>query len=417
MHWKAACPLLYFAHMAYALPYFPLKPLRKRGILFLRDVLWFSVRAFGGPQQHLLLMRAQFVQKRGFISERELWELNALCQMLPGPTSTQTITAIGYKLGGPMLAFLTLLIWLLPASLVMLCLAIAHELMVEAGFNTHFLHFMQPLAVGFVAHAGYTISRAVCKTQVAWVVMGATAVLALAVRSPYLFPFVLIGGAAATNVFTKEPRDWPRPPRLKIWWGNLFLFGGVLGASAALGSLTRLRLVLLFENMYRFGSLVFGGGQVLVPLLFSQFVTYKHYLTEQEFLTGFSLAQAVPGPVFSFASYIGALTMKDMGLVGMVAGGLTGAVGIFLPGTFLIFFLFPIWNQIKNMPAVRNSIEGVNAVGAGLVVAAAVVLLQPIATQNVNVTVVGLVFVLLQFTKLPPWGLVLLGLGAGVVFP
>jgi len=391
------------------------KPLRKRWLFFLRDVLWFSIRAFGGPQVHVLLMRKLMVEKRRYITENELWELNALCQMLPGPTSTQTITAIGYHLGGPNLAYLTLLVWLLPACTIMITLAIAYNALVQWGVDMAFLRFMQPLAVGFVAHAGYHISRSVCKTSLSWIVMGITTVIALAFQSPYLFPLVFIAGAVATNLFSEDRFVRASFPRIRVYWGNLLLFVGVLALSAIAGSLTHLRLILLFENTYRFGSLVFGGGHVLVPMLHEQFVTYKHYLSSSAFLTGYSLAQAVPGPVFSFTSYLGALALQNWGLPAMIAGGLVCGIGIFLPGTFLIFFLFPIWQQVRQLNIVRHSLEGVNAVGAGLVVSAAIGWLPTITPSNINLACAGLVFVLLQFSRLPGWALVLLGLATGVV--
>src|SRR5690606_6675244 len=164
----------------------------------------------------------------------------------------------------------------------------------------------------------------------------------------------------------------------KIAWANFLLWGGVLLLAAALGGVTKALPIRLFENFYRNGSLIFGGGQVLTPLLYTEFVQYapKQYLTSEEFLSGYAIAQTLPGPVFSFSSYIGAISMRSYGLGGEILGSLVAAAGIFLPGTFLIFFVIRFWENLKKYRAVRASLEGITAASAGLVAAAAVIMFR-----------------------------------------
>lgn len=185
--------------------------------------------------------------------------------------------------------------------------------------------------------------------------------------------------------------------------------------AATLGAYTQLLPVRLFENFYRNGSFVFGGGQVLTPMLYNEFVAFKHYLTREEFLSGLGLVQAVPGPVFAFASYIGALSMRDAGLSGQFWGSFISTAGIFLPGTFLIFFVYRFWEQLKRYRVVRASLEGINAASTGLTAAAAIALFEPMAPYWPSVVVVVLTIGVLLYTKIPPYVLIFIGLVAGVI--
>ena len=187
--------------------------------------------------------------------------------------------------------------------------------------------------------------------------------------------------------------------------------------AAALGGITRALPVRLFENFYRNGSLIFGGGQVLTPLLYTEFVQYapKQYLTSGEFLSGYAIAQSLPGPVFSFSSYIGALSMREYGTGGEILGAFVSALGIFLPGTFLIFFVIRFWESLKRYRAVRASLEGITAASAGLVAASAVILFQPLENTIINFSVTIATFLLLVFTKVPSPLIILGGLLLGFV--
>ncbi|MBP9186748.1 MAG: chromate efflux transporter, partial [Bacteroidia bacterium] len=350
-----------------------------------------------------------------YITEEELKELNSLCSMLPGPTSTQTITAIGYKVGGPMLAFLTLAMWVLPASLLMLSFAILISLFDIANPKLNFLKYLQPLAVGFIIYAAYQIKNLFVKRTYHWVLMILAAVMAIIIENPLVFPILLlIGGFVSTQINKSNYREVK--PIKNIYWGNFLLFLGIFLFAALLGALTQNKAFLLFENTYRFGSIVFGGGHVLIPMMYNQFVEFKHYLEPNTFLAGVGVLQAIPGPVFSFSTYAGAMALNNWGIGGQVLGGFIGTVAIFLPGILLIFFVYPIWTQVKNYSPIKNAIEGINATSAGLVVASAYLLFKPVEVNEPNMLVLlGTLFLLLT-TKLPSPVLVVICIIAGLIF-
>ncbi len=379
------------------------------------DVLKLAVTAFGGPQMHFTQFHNVFVLKRNYVTEEELKELNSLCSMLPGPTSTQTITAIGYSIGGPSLAFITLAIWVLPASMLMLSFAILLSLLDITNPKLDFLKYLQPMAVGFIIYAAYQIKNLFVKRIHHWVLMVLSTVLAIVIETPLVFPLILlVGGFVSTQINKANYRDVK--PIKNIHWKNFFLFVGVFLLAAILGALTKNKAFLLFENTYRFGSIVFGGGHVLIPMMYNQFVEFKHYIEPNTFLAGLGILQATPGPVFSFSAYAGAMALNEWGIWGQVVGGVIGTVAIFLPGILLIFFIYPIWAQVKHYSPIKNAIEGINATSAGLVLASAYLLFEPIQVNEPNMLVLlGTLFLLLT-TKMPSPLLVLLCIAVGFVF-
>lgn len=383
-------------------------------LLYLLDVLKLAATAFGGPQMHFTQFHKVLVKKRNYVSEDELKELNSLCSMLPGPTSTQTITAIGYNIGGPGLAFLTLAVWVLPASMLMLGFALLLSLLDITSPRLGFLKYLQPMAVGFIIYAAYQIKNLFVKRTHHWVLMILAAALAIVSETPLVFPLLLlVGGFVSTQINKANYRDVK--PIKNILWKNFFLFIGVFLLAALLGALTKNKAFLLFENTYRFGSIVFGGGHVLIPMMYNQFVEFKHYLEPNTFLAGVGILQAIPGPVFSFSTYAGAMALNDWGVMGQVLGGAIGTIAIFLPGILLIFFVYPIWTQVKNYSPIKNAIEGINATSAGLVLASAYLLFKPVEVNEPNMLVLlGTLFLLLT-TKIPSPLLVILCIAAGFI--
>ena len=406
-----------------------LRTRRVRGLIFLKDVALLACTAFGGPQAHLAMMFRLLVDKRRYISAAELLELQALCALLPGPTSTQTITVIGFRLGGPNLAYLTLLVWVLPATVLMTVAGLMLSYLDPARV-AGLVQFVQPVAVGFVAFSAYKISEKVIHTKTSVGLMVAAAMLAYFFQLPWMLPLLLVAGGAVTTVRYRKHAIIQEKKPLRVEWANFFLWFGTLAGAALLGHYTRLLPVRLFENFYRNGSLVFGGGQVLAPLLYAEFVEFKHYLTGPEFLSGLGLVQAMPGPNFSIAAYIGVLAMRPAGGAGVqVLGALVGVLGIFLPGTFLIFFVIRFWDRLRQYRVVQASLEGINAVSAGLVCAATFLLyhplpyrlldlpfhLGPIDTLPLNPLLVGTTFLLLLWEKVPSVAIVGVALLAGAL--
>jgi len=203
---------------------------------------------------------------------------------------------------------------------------------------------------------------------------------------------------------------------IRIRWRPLIFWISVLIAAAVLGKITNSLPVRLFENFYRNGSLVFGGGQVLIPILYNEFVEFKHYLTDQEFLAGMALTQVVPGPVFSIATFVGSVSLQADGIPGEILGGFVATAGIFLPGTFFIFFAYPFWDQLKKYRGIRASLEGVHAASCGLTIAAAISLFEPMATSWQPLLTVAATLLLLFFAKVPSYIIILAGLLLGIVF-
>jgi chromate transporter len=358
--------------------------------LFLKDVFVIALSAYGGPNMHMALYQKRLVDDKNYLSNDELLELYSLCQMLPGPSSTQTLTSIGYKFGGPFLAFLTLLVWIAPAFIMLTIAAIFignfQDKMLE------YLRFVQPVAVAFVLVAGIKMLNKSVKNRQGYLLAGMAFVFAALlrhpleeyVRTPWIFPAVLLAGGLFSYFDFKGKTEPYEPIKLKIPWKYLVAFIAIFVFAGVIGNIYSNRVVLLFENSYRFGSLVFGGGNVLIPMMLEQFVNHNHYMSSQEFINGVGLVQAIPGPIFTIASFTGATAMQEFGFVGQILGSFSSTLGIFLPGSLLIFFIYPIWKQIKSHPLVIKALPGVIAASCGLVIAAAYLMFLPVGLNWVE---------------------------------
>ncbi len=385
-----------------------------RYFIFLRDVLAIAITGFGGPNVHLTMFIKRFVEKRKYLTEAELMELQALCQILPGPTSTQTLTAIGFKLGGPLLAYLTLFVWILPATVVITIAALAVSYL-DSQVLLKMTRFIKPMGVAFVFYAAYVIGRKVIHSKTSWVLMVMGAGLAFLYRSPYITPaLILFGGVISSFKYNQQQKMEKNP--MKIDWGNFILWAGIFAAAVIAGSITKSLPVRLFENFYRNGSLAFGGGHIMKPLLFNEFVEFKHYLSADEFLSGIAISELVPGPTFSIATFVGSLSMRDWGWSGQILGGGIAALGIFLPGIFMIFFVVRFWDQLKQYRVVRASLEGINAASTGLTIAAGISLFEPMGSSMLSFWTVFVTFIILISTKIPSYVLIIGGLVLGAIF-
>lgn len=391
-------------------------PIRRfRYIIYLMDILLLSLTAFGGPQVHLMMMIERLVRKRRYITEEELLELQALCQILPGPSSTQTVTAIGLKIGGQPLAYLTLIVWSIPAMVLMTVAAIGIHYLESKSISLDFTKFVGPMAVAFLMYGASSIARRVIHNTQGWTFLIISTILAYLYPSPYMTPvLIVLGGVAASLNFKKHEKMDKAPIRVK--WRPIIFWISVLVAAAIVGKVTNSLPVRLFENFYRNGSLVFGGGQVLIPILYNEFVEFKHYLTKQEFLAGMALTQVVPGPVFSIATFVGSVSLQTHGIFGQIVGGFVATAGIFLPGTFFIFFAYPFWDQLKKYRGIRASLEGIHAASCGLTIAAAILLFQPMMTDRQPLFTVIITLLVLTFAKIPSYLIILAGLILGLVF-
>jgi chromate transporter len=386
-----------------------------RRIIFLRDVAWLAITAFGGAQVHIAMFLDLLVKKRGYLNEKDFLELNALCQVLPGPTSTQTIVALGFKIGGAKLAYLTLLVWSFPGVAIMTTFGLIFSYLHEQKVSLEFMRFVQPIAVGFVCYAAVRITFLVVNSRTGVILMLLSTLAAYFFRSPWVFPLVVVIGGLITATNYHEHEE-VKDKKLKIQWANFILFWSVLILAAVLGAITQSLPIRLFENFYRNGSFIFGGGQVLIPVLLTEFVKSKGYLSEDEFLSGYGLSQFVPGPVFSFVAFVGVLSLRDCGIEWEILGGLIAATGIFLPGVFLIFFVIRFWDELKKYRGIKASLEGIHAASSGLVIGGALLLFIPLSVDWLNIVIVIVTFLTLQYTKFPQPLLIVLGILAGFVW-
>ncbi len=397
-----------------------------RHIPFLKTVFFYSITAFGGPQGHFGMMLKTFVQKRRDITEEELIEYNSFCQLLPGASSTQTITLIGYKRGGVSLAVLTLIIWILPASVLMGAFSFLLTLYPSKNLTAGLFKFIQPMAIGFLAYAAvraFSISVTNFITQI--VMLVAMIVTFFLFKTPWIFPLLIIAGGISTSFSSKRiPEKENIKPR-QIRWTNIWLFAiifiiaGVLSETARKQNWPNRKAYNLFENFYRFGSFVFGGGDVLLPMMLDQYVVRPNApkvaiknpnaikIQRSDLLTGYGIVRAIPGPVFSVASFTGGIALKDKGYKMQFIGCMIGTVAIFLPSALLVLFFFPVWQYLKKFVFVFRALEGINAVVVGVMWAATLYLLNGIDIKNFNLItslsfmVILATFLLLKYTKTP----------------
>ena len=382
-----------------------------RHLPFLRTVFIYSFTAFGGPQGHIGMMTKTFVQGRKDITEEELVEYNSFCQMLPGPSSTQTVMLIALKRGGIPLAVLTLLIWVLPAAVIMGAFSFLVLYFDAQSIQKNLFSFVKPMSVGFVCFAAVRMMQSSVKYLATTSIMIAGFLATISLRSPWVFPVLLLLSGVVSNFSNKRIPDTNVKPK-KIHWSNLWLFATLFVLAGFVSELARThqwehgKVFNIFENFYRFGSFVFGGGQALLPMMLFQFSQGANpVISTQNLMTGFGIVQAVPGPVFSICSYVGGLAMGRYGPFWQFLGCITATIAVFLPSTLLLFFFFPIYQNLKHHVMIFRALEGINAVIVGIIWASGVLLFQAITPDGAfiweNLFVVLLTFLVLYFTKIP----------------
>lgn len=381
---------------------------------FLKDVLICSLGAFGGPEAHYGVFTQQMVLKKHYLSEEELLELIALTQVLPGPSSTQTIIAIGHKIGGPWLGFLTLLVWALPIVSFMTLLSFMFEVLANNNISAEIVRYVGAMAVGFILIAAIKISKKVIKDKLTIGLLLLSAITTYLIRQAWIYPVLLIFGGSLSILTHHRKVIWNKitlvPPWIYLWLFLFFAIGNIVVAT-----LFAHPLLVLFEKFYRYGYLVIGGGQVVIPLMYSELVETFQYMSSQEFLVGYGFVQGMPGPMFSFTAFVGGLALRDQGTFIQTLGGFISALGIFLPGTLLIYFIYPIWEQVKKIDAIQVSLKGILAIAGGFIVIAAVILLQRIELDIINLLVLVLTSLLLWNNKIPAPIIVICVLLLGII--
>lgn len=415
-----------------------------RHIPFLKSVFIHSITAFGGPQGHYGMMIKTFVQERHDVTEQELMEYNSFCQLLPGASSTQVLTLIGYKRGGVPLAVLTLLIWILPACTLMALLSFFLNYIDNRTWGNTIFKFIQPMAVGFLVFASVKFFKIAITNKITqWLFVVSTIATYFLFKSPWIFPVLIVVGGFITNLSDKRIPQKETPTK-KIKWGNIWLFVSIFAIAAFLSELSRKNdwpgrnAFNLFENMYRFGSIIFGGSQVLIPLMYEQYVERPTSpmvqrknvdktqtvinINKDDFYVGAGMVRAIPGPVFSIATYTGGVALREKGESWQLMGCIIGTVGIFLPTLLLVLFFYPIWNNLKKYAVVFRSLEGINAIMVGIMAASTFYMMKDITlTEFKTVSVLNLAtiistWLLLSYTRLPSPVIVLACMILGFLF-
>ena len=367
-----------------------------------------GLTSFGGPIAHIGYFREEYVVRRGWLDEESFSELVALCQFLPGPASSQLGIAVGIRRAGTVGGFAAWLGFTLPSALALVLFAYGvHEFSGQAG---DWLHGLKIVAVAVVALALWGMGRtlapdrpritiAVLATVVALVTAGIAAQLA-----------VIAGAAALGLAFLRPPELRPKgmvgkQAGVRVGAVALAVFVVLLIALPVASRLTDDPLVAVADSFYRSGSLVFGGGHVVLPLLEAEVVP-PGWVTKDEFIAGYGAAQAVPGPLFTFSSYLG--TVMDV-LTPRWLGGLLALAAVFAPSFLLVMGVLPFWERLRDVARIRQGLMGVNAAVVGLLLAA---LYDPVWTSAIETpedfALAAAAFALLAFWKSPPWLVVLL---------
>ena len=359
--------------------------------------LWLGCISFGGPAAHIGYFQRTFVQRLGWLTQAEFARLLALCQLLPGPASSQLGFAIGRHragLGGALSAFLG---FTLPSFLLLLAAAIGIGQLGSNLWLDAALHGLKLLALIVVADAVFTMSRQFCATGMTQGIMVVTAA-ALWWQPGLLTQLLILAGAALICARSQRgagsvpaSAELPAAASSQPHWPTLLMFGILFIGLPLLGS----PLGQLAADFYRAGSLVFGGGHVVLPLLQE---SVGHTLNEQQFLTGYSLAQLVPGPMFTLATYLGAQLQPEMPMI----GALLATLALFAPGFLLLWAVGPCWQQWLARPRLAGAVTGINAAVVGLLLAA---LYQPVWQSAVlaptDLALAAIGFYLLRVLKLP----------------
>lgn len=388
-----------------------------RQIRLLLEILFVSTRlgltSFGGPIAHLGYFHHEYVRKRKWMDEKSYADLVALCQFLPGPASSQVGIGIGVMRAGVIGGIVSFLGFTLPSVIALIVFASVLQGMDinDAGW----IHGLKIVAVAVVAHAIVGMAQQLAPDTK----RKAIALLALTVtllwQTAYTqIAIILLSAVLGYLIYQKQNQDQNSQTPFSIPLSRglaiicLLLFFGLLILLPVLREVTSLRWIAMFDSFYRAGALVFGGGHVVLPLLEKEFVP-TGWLSEADFLAGYGAAQAVPGPLFTFAAYLGAV------MNGWI-GGAVATVAIFLPAFLLVLGTLPFWNDLRRNPKIKGALMGVNAAVVGILIAA---FYQPIWTSSIqgpmDFALAAVLFSLLVHWKLPPWMIVVIGAVGGML--
>ncbi|WP_026174071.1 chromate transporter [Effusibacillus pohliae] len=377
----------------------------------LRVSLKLGLTSFGGPIAHLGYFHDEYVRQRKWLDERSYADLVALCQFLPGPASSQVGIAIGVMRAGLLGGVASFIGFTLPSVIVLVLFAFLLQ-----GFdvgNAGWIHGLKIVAVAIVAHAVLGMGQKLAPDRNRATIAMVAAVISL-LWPTAVSQVLLIVSAGVVGLFLYKSEHTPDQPNICVPINRhvgivcLGLFFGLLAALPVLRGLTQFVWVKVFDSFYRAGSLVFGGGHVVLPLLERELVP-TGWVSKEAFLAGYGATQAVPGPLFTFASYLGAT-------MGGGFGAFIATVAIFLPAFLLVIGTLPFWDTLRRKPKIQGALIGINAAVVGVLLAA---LYNPIWISSIlapaDFALATILFGMLVFWKLPPWTVVLTGALGGAL--
>ena len=366
--------------------------------------------AFGGPVAHLAFFREEFVVRKKWVTESDYSEIIALCQFLPGPASSQVGLTVGLSRAGYLGSIAAWLGFTMPSAVMLLLLALVYSNygdIIPSGL----LSGLKIVTVAVVAQAVWGMSRSICTDTTRITIMLFSAVLLLLLQSIYA-PILVIFIAGIFGVLLFKPALDSTKSELIF---SISRFSGAVWFLIFLLLLFGLPILQLVVNQpiidvisafFRSGSLVFGGGHVVLPLLENEMVKTA-WVSKEAFLAGYGATQAVPGPLFTFSAFLGGVLN---GPISGVAGGLLALFSIFLPSFLLVYAILPFWQNVRTKPRVRAALVGINASVVGILFAA---LYHPVFVGGVSGTndFIGVIvaFGALMFWRLPPWLVVIAG--------
>lgn len=381
----------------------------------LAEVVWVStllgLTSFGGPVAHLGYFHNEYVKRRKWMDERSYADLVALCQFLPGPASSQVGIGIGTMRAGLLGGVAAWIGFTLPSILALVLFAFTMKGL-DIG-ATGWIHGLKIVAVAIVAHAILGMAQKLIPDRSRATIAIAATVIALLWKTPFSQISIIFLAALAGLFLYRKPTDTDLPEiqvpiKRYIAVACLVVFFGLLVLLPALRELTSSHWIAMFDSFYRAGSLVFGGGHVVLPLLEREVVT-TGWISSEEFLSGYGVTQAVPGPLFTFAAYIGTIMNGWLGAI-------VATVAIFLPAFLLVIGVLPFWDSLRRNPKVQGALFGINAAVVGILVAA---FYNPIWTSSIlapaDFALAAILFGLLAYWKTPPWIVVITGAWGGVV--
>ncbi|HLR63313.1 MAG TPA: chromate transporter [Lentibacillus sp.] len=361
--------------------------------------------SFGGPIAHLGYFHEEYIRRRKWMDEKSYADLVALCQFLPGPASSQVGMGIGVMRAGTLGGIVSFLGFTLPSVLALILFAILLQELDIA--NAGWIHGLKIVAVAVVAHAILGMAKKLTPDLKRKTIAIFALVVALLWQTAFIQVGIILIAAFVGYLLSQQHQASDEteihfPISRKFGVMCLTLFFGLLIGLPMLREAISFNWIAMFDSFYRSGSLVFGGGHVVLPLLEREFVP-TGWLSEEAFLAGYGAAQAVPGPLFTFAAYLGAVMNGWQ-------GGLLATFAIFLPSFLLILGTLPFWNTLRRNPKVKGALMGVNAAVVGILIAA---FYNPIWTSSILAPIdfafAAILFSMLVFWKLPSWVIVLTG--------